>query len=300
MDTLISMKVFARVVEASSFAGAAKRLDMTSAMVTRHVANLEAKLGARLLNRNTRGLSLTEPGSAYYERCAQILEQIDEAENVATQATAKPTGVLRMSAPVSFGVHHLTPVLPEFLAAHPEIRLDVELNDRLVDLVGDGFDLAIRIGRQIQPSLIARRIAPAKMIICASPAYLARHGEPRTAQELERHNCLTYSYLAREEEWRFPHDGSDVFVRVDGSIRANNGDMLCVAAAAGVGIVMLPTFIAGEHVRAGRLQRILTDYALPELGVFAVYPSRRHLSLKVRTFIDFLVSRWGDRPAWDD
>ncbi|QDZ28067.1 LysR family transcriptional regulator [Noviherbaspirillum sp. UKPF54] len=289
MDLFQAMKVFIKVAETGSLSGAARALDISNPSVTRHVCDLESYLSARLFNRSTRRLSLTETGAAYLERCRQVLAAVEDAASAASSSVADPGGTLRISAPVSFAVNRLGRVLPRYAQRYPRVQLDVALSDRVVDLVEEGYDLAIRIGNIQDSSLVARKIAPMRLAVCASPAYLARHGSPQTPRDLERHACLNYSYWALRDEWQFTRDGVTESVRIAGTMRVNNGDLLREAALAGMGIVMQPTFIVGDDIRNGALVPVLADYRLPESAIHAVYPSRQHLSAKVRTFIDFLV-----------
>jgi DNA-binding transcriptional LysR family regulator len=287
-------------VDAQSFAGAARDFGLSPAMVSKHVQALEARLGARLLNRTTRRLSLTEVGRGYYERARQILADVDEADREASDLQAAPRGTLKLNAPFSFGIRHVAPAIAAYLAACPDVTVDVSLNDRYIDLVAEGVDLALRIGRLADSSLIARRLAPIRSVLVAAPAYVARHGQPDVPRDLTGRACLLYTYAAAADEWRFiGPDGSDQVVRVSGRLLANNGDMLRTAALQGLGIALLPSFIAGEHVRAGELVRLLPGYAAPEGALYAVYPPSRHLSAKLRSFIDFLAARFGDAPEWD-
>jgi DNA-binding transcriptional LysR family regulator len=301
MDSLTSMKVFCAVVDNGSFAAAAGKLRLSRAMVTKHVMNLENHLSIRLLNRTTRRLSLTESGAGYYERCTQILNELEEAEAQARQASAEPRGTLRINAPYSFATAHVAPFLPEFLASHPDLKLDLTMNDRFVDLVEEGFDVAVRIAATLpESSLVARKLAPCRMVVCGSPAYFQRHGEPRTPAELERHNCLGYSFCASQGGWMFTSpDGRRHAVKANGTIRANSGDALRAAALRGIGVVLLPTFAVGRELEEGHLQAVLTDCQTAESAIYAVYPSRRHLSAKVRGFVDFLGRKYGPEPYWD-
>jgi DNA-binding transcriptional LysR family regulator len=289
MDIVAGMRVFVAVVEAGGFSAAAARLGMSRAMVSKHVARLEDHLGARLLNRTTRRLSLTESGTAFHERSAQILADIAEAEQIAGGATVQPRGVLRITLPLSFGLHRLGPVVADYAREYPQVKLDLSLSDRRVDLVDEGFDLAIRIGRLPESGLIARRLGSERSIIVASPAYLERHGVPESPADLARHVCLGYSLVRGGEDWRLQGPNGVVSVRCAGPIKADNGDILRQAAVQGAGMILQPRFIVEDEVRAGRLVRVLADHASEELGIYAVYPSRRHLSAKVRSFIDFLA-----------
>ncbi|MBV6840215.1 LysR family transcriptional regulator [Xanthomonas euvesicatoria] len=289
MDTLDAMRVFAAVAERSGFSAAADALDRSTASVTRQVAALEQRLGTRLLNRTTRRVSLTSAGSAYYQRCRQLLADLDDLEATIGAHALEPAGVLRVNAPVSYGIERLGALLPGFRARYPQVELDLSLSDRLVDMVEEGFDVAIRITRQPAPMLIARQLGKVRILACASPAYLARAGTPRHPSDLAGHECLLYHYSPSGDEVRFQGPEGDIDVRLRGGLRANNGHVLNAAALAGQGIVMQPDFLAEPHLAAGRLVRILPDYALDEIGIFAVYTSRSHLAPKVRSFIDYLI-----------
>ena len=299
MDTLTSMKVFATVVEAGSFAAAADRLDLSRAMTSKHMAHLEKHLGARLLNRTTRRLSLTETGSIYFTHCQQILKDLEEAETAATQLTSVPRGTLRIAAPLEFGMMHIGPLLADFLSLYPEVTLDFSLDNRYIDLVEEGFDLAIRLGATLETGLIARKFATDSFVVCASPDYFRRNGVPRVPEDLVKHNCLNYSGLPTGTEWHFTSRDGEHTVRMDGNLRANNTDMLKRAALRNTGILVVPRFLVGPDIRAGRLQAVLTEYETRELSIYAVYPSRKYLSAKVRSFIDFVVSRFSPNPDWD-
>lgn len=298
MDTLVSMRVFATVVEAGSFAAAAQRLGLSRAMVSKHMAHIENHLGARLLNRTTRRLSLTETGSVYFTHCQQILKDLEEAELVATRLTSSPRGTLRVAAPLEFGMMHIGPLLPDYLSLYPEIRLDFTLENRLVHLVEEGYDMAIRLGATPEAGLITRKLATDGFVVCASPDYLQRHGVPRVPADLMRHTCLNYTGLATGAEWRFVGRDGEHTVRMDGNLRANNADMLRNAALGGAGIIVVPRFLVGPDIRAKRLQTVLTEYKTQELSIYVIYPSRKYLSAKVRSFIDFLASRLGPESNW--
>ncbi|PWC34033.1 LysR family transcriptional regulator [Azospirillum sp. TSO35-2] len=299
MDRLDDMLAFIKVVDTKSFTAAADRLNLSKSVVSRRIGELENRLGARLLNRTTRKLSLTEVGQAYYERCSRILADLEEAEQAVADLHAAPRGRLKLNAPVSFGVLHLAPAVAEFLERYPSIEIDMDLNDRFVDLVDEGYDLAIRIGRLRDSSLIARKLAPARVALCASPAYLKKHGIPETPEDLGRHSCLLYTNLPSPELWPFMVDGELRNIRVSGPIRSNNGDLLREAAIAGLGLVMSPTFLCGEALSRGELVTVLPRHVPSDTSVNAVYPQNRHLSPKVRVFVDFLVQRFGPRPYWD-
>jgi DNA-binding transcriptional LysR family regulator len=300
MDRFTAMRSFATVVEEGSFAAAAARLGLSRAAVSRQVIELEGHLGARLLNRTTRRVAATEVGRDYHARCHRILDELAEAEQSVASLQAEPRGVLKANAPMSFGIRHLAPVIAAFAARCPDVRVVLSLNDRFVDLIEEGYDLAIRIGALRDSSLIARRLAPSKGLVCASPAYLTRRGRPRTPGELGNHSCLQYSYLASGATWKLrDSEGDEHSLRVSGPLCANNGDVLRQAALDGLGIAMLPTFLVGEDIRSGRLRRVLVDYAPPEMAIHAVYPPGRYLAPKVRSFIDFLAERFGPRPYWE-
>jgi len=295
----MAIRVFAQVVEAGSFSAAADRLGLSATAASRHIAELEAHLRARLLNRTTRRVSLTETGRAFYERSVQLLADLDEAEQEALRAAVVPRGTVKLTAPVNFGVRHIAPAMAEFIAAHGEVRFDVSLSDRVVDLVEEGYDLAIRIGPPGGENLVARKLGETRLVPCASPEYLRRHGAPRVPQDLERHNCFTYEYVAQRGLWRFlDASGAEHAVRVTGAMHSNSGDLLAEAAAHHAGIAFEPTFIVGPDLRAGRLVPLLQDYAAPPMPIYAVYPSRKHLSAKVRLFVEFLVERFAQGEDW--
>ena len=293
------MQVFAQVVEAGSFAKAAERLDMSTSAASRYVAELEAHLQTRLLNRTTRRVSLTESGRAFYERSVQLLADLQEAEEEASSAAVVPRGTIRLTTSVNFGVRHVAPAIAAFASAHPEVRFDISLADRVVDLVEEGFDLAIRVGTPGADNLVARKLGETRLVPCASPAYLERHGAPKTPADLANHNCFTYEYVTPRNVWRFrDRAGAEQAVRVSGTLHSNNGDLLAEVAARDGGIVFEPAFIVGPDVRAGRLVPLLQDYVPPPVPIYAVYPSRKHLSAKVRRFVEFLVERFAHAQDW--
>ena len=298
-DVLTGMRVYTSVVDAGSFAKAAEKLDLSRGMTSRYVAQVEAHLGVRLLNRTTRRLSLTEAGHDYYQRATQILGLVEEAERAAMDEAAEPRGTLRINTSVSFGVRHLGDAINAYLRRYPQVKVDMTLNDRVVDLVEEGFDLAVRIARQIDPGLVARPITRARLVACASPDYLKHHGVPKSPSDLASHNCLTYAYSGAHDEWRFTRRGRDQTVKVSGNLHGNNGDILCSAAIEGLGVILQPTFLVYEALRRQKLVRILDGWSADELTIFAVYPNRQFLPPKVRSFIDFLVERFGPHPYWD-
>ena len=299
IDIVASMRVFAAVVDAGSFTRAADKLDLSRGMATRYVAQLEEHLGVRLLNRTTRKLSLTEAGSDYYERAAQVLAMVEEAQSSVAQETSIPRGTLRVASSHAFGIRHLGSAIAEYLQGYPGVKVDVTLNDRVVDLVEEGFDLGIRVGTKIDPGLVARKLARARMVACASPGYLRKHGAPKSPEELAGHNCLSYAYVNLPNEWHFRRKGVERKVLVSGDLRGNSGDILRNAAIEGLGVILQPTFLIYEALREKQLVHILTDWEADDFTIFAVYPNRKFLPLKVRTFIDFLAERFGPEPYWD-
>lgn len=296
MDKFQAITAFARVVEAGSFAGAATRLGVSVSSVSRLVADLETHLGSRLLNRTTRRISLTEAGRVFHERSVQLLADLEEAEASASEGAAVPRGTLRLSGPVTFGTEHIAPAVAEFMRRYPTVKLELELSDRIVDLVDEGFDAAVRIGAVRGQNLVARRVGTSRLLCCASPAYLATHGEPRTPEDLAKHACLLYQYAPQRDTWPFTgKDGEERRVRVSGPAYANNGEFLAVLAREGIGIAYEPDFIVGDDVRAGRLVPILRNYTKAQGQINVVYASRRHLSAKVRAFAEFLAQQFAGK-----
>lgn len=292
MDRLASMQAFVQVVDSRSFAGAAKRLAASPAAVTHHVQALEDRLGVQLLNRTTRKLSLTEVGRTFYQHSAQILAQVEEAERSATLLQTTPRGLLRLNT--SEGIARVVmPLIAEFTAAHPEMSFDVVLTDRMVDMVEGGFDLALRAGPLPDSSLISRKLALGKLILCAAPDYLARRGAPQRPEDLAGHNCLIYQMLGNE--WRFNGRAGDVAVAVSGNLRSNSLEAVRRAALSGQGIGLLAAVVVAEDLQKGALVRLLLEYDANEVVIQAVYPASRHLSVKTRSFLDFLAQRMNDR-----
>ena len=290
MDRLAAMQAFVQVVEAGSFVRAAEKLGASTSSTSRLIADLEAHLGARLLNRTTRRLSLTETGQAYYERCVQLLADVDEAEAAAGAAAAVPSGRLKLTCPFNLLAQPIGPALAEFGRRHPQVSFDVTVADRVIDLVDEGFDLAVRIGAPGGEQLVARRLGSTKLVACASPAYLAARGTPRVPADLAAHGALTYAYVASPFQWRLVDgEGKAHEVRVGGPLHANSGELLVAAAVAGMGIVFEPDFVVAPYLARGELRRVLPGFAGPRLDVWAVYPSRRHLSAKVRAFVAYLA-----------
>ena len=300
MDRLRAYEVFVTVVSRGSFTRAADALETSPANVTRYVNELEAHLGTRLLNRTSRRLSLTEGGETLYARCKSILDDVAETEGLVSSASVEPRGRLRINAPVSFGILHLAPLWPEFLRKYPGVELDVALIDRVVDIVEEGYDLAIRISRAGSTSHAARKLATSRNILCASPEYLARCGYPAEPAGLIEHQCIGYSYAATGDEWQLMDSERKAHtVKVNCHMHTNNGDTARAAALAGQGVIWQPTFLIGNDLRTGKLVQVLPDYRLPDIDVLALYPSRRHLSAKIRAVVDFLVEAFGGVPPWD-
>ncbi len=299
MDQFSALKAFCRVVEAGGFSAAAAQLNISHTVMSRQVQQLESLLGAQLLNRTTRKLALTEAGTAYYERARRILDDLHEADLAVTQHHAAPRGILRINAPMAFGTLDMASWLPRFMARYPELRIDLVCNDRFVDLIEEGFDVAVRLARDMPDStLMAKKLATTRTLLVAAPAYLERHGAPRTPDDLANHNCITYSLVPKPNEWMFALPGGGYkTVPVRGSLQANTGIALRDAALAGVGIATTASFIVHGDVARGDLVPVLPDYPLQARDVFAVYPHNRHLSPKVRAFIDFAAEVYR-APAW--
>jgi len=292
---LIDVLAFVRVVETGSFARAAERMGLSKPVVSRRVARLEDQLGARLLTRTARGAQPTDVGQAYYARAANVLAELEAAREVVAESVTQVAGPVRLSAPLSFGVEHLAPALAEFAAACPRVELDVEFDDRHVDLAGGGYDLAVRIGSLPDSSLVARRIAPVRKVLVGSPAYLARAGRPERPADLSGQAVLLYA----GEQWRFRVAGGWETVRVKPVLRSNNGEMLRAAAEAGLGLAILPSFIASRGIESGALEVLLRGFPLEEAGLHAVMPPGRAVTARVRALVDFLVERFGPEPEWD-
>lgn len=298
MDRLDSMRVFVRVAELGSFSAVARQMEVARSVVTRQVAGLEAQLGVKLIARSTRSLTLTSAGEAYLQRCRQILELVDAAEDGLAEEGAIARGHLRISVPLSFGLRHLVPLLLDFERTYPDISLDLDFSDRRANLIEEGIDLAIRITGRLEPHDVARRIGSSRLLVLASPEYLKRHGEPRHPLDLADHECLIYS-PSQAGGWTFMVDGHPTVFPVRGRVRANNGDALADAAARGLGITCQPSFIAAPAIETGRLRVILADYPLPEINIYAVFPGNRFIPHRVRLLVDYLIERIGPRPYWE-
>jgi DNA-binding transcriptional LysR family regulator len=300
MEQLTHLVTFARVVQAGSFAAAAKRLQMTPSVASKHVAKLEQRLGAILLQRSTRKLSLTEAGSAYFEHCARILEELDQSQQAVARLQAAPTGHLRVSCLPSFATSVLAPMVPAFFKRYPKIELELVGTERIVDLAEDGFDLALRITREPAQTLVARALGPIRFVICASPAYYRRHSKPKRPADLTQHNCLGYTTGSASNTWRFLRDAEQVEVPVSGSFQANSIDAVRTLALSGVGVALLPTYSVGDDLRARRLISSFADYRGFNLTtLYAAYLPNRYGSPKLRAFIDFLANKIGTPPYWD-
>lgn len=301
MDKFNNMQALVAVVETGGFSRAAERLDIAKSVISRRVSNLETELGVQLLQRTTRSLSLTGPGREFYQRAVRILADLEEAEQSIADATAALSGCLKVAAPLSFGLHHLCTALSGFMQQHPGIELDLDLNDREVNLVEEGFDMAVRIGTLQDSTLLARRLGTVRFVTCASPDYLAQHGTPEHPIELEQHAGLHYANAAPKQVWQFSTGDREPLVAIPAiRMRANNGDVLAAAAVAGLGVVNAPTFILADLIAAGKLVSILEGFRRPPVGVYAVYPPGRLMPRRVQTLTDYLAERFGDRPYWDE
>ena len=296
---LLDVLSFVRVVETGSFARAAERMGLSKPVLSRRVARLEDQLGARLLTRSARGAQATDVGRAYYGRAANILAELEAAQEVVAQAVTQVAGPIRITGPVSFGTRFLGPALAEFAREHPRVELDVSLDDRLVDLASGGFDLAVRIGRLRDSALIARKLAPIRAVAVASPAYLEARGRPQTPDTLTAHDLLNYANVGAGEQWRFRVDDDWQVVRGRARLRADNGELLRAAAIAGLGVAVMPSFIASDAIENGQLEVILRDFQLEEAGLWAVMPPGRATTARVRALVDFLAARFGPEPGWD-
>jgi DNA-binding transcriptional LysR family regulator len=300
LDRITGMTVFVRAAKVGSLSGAARQLSLSAAMATKHLDALERRLGARLFQRSTRKLSLTEPGRQYLLALTRLLPELEEVEATIASQRVEATGTLRLNAPVSFGVRHIAPLIHVFTQKHRSVTVDLGLNDRYVDLVDEGWDLAIRVGRLKDSRLVSRKLAESAMLICASPTYWSRHGRPNRVRELSDHNCLGFTIptFAGPDEWRFGRD-RDVRIPVKGSLRANNGDALTAAAVTGLGVVYQPDFIVGDAIRSGALESVSLDALTGDVGGIHVLYSLDHSPpAKARAMIDFLLSAFTPKPPW--
>jgi DNA-binding transcriptional LysR family regulator len=302
MDRIDDIALFLRVLDLGSISGAARSLDLSVAVASQRLQRLEKQLGVRLLHRTTRRLHATAEGAALAERGRALVEDLEALTGELRQAGANVSGTLRMTASASFGRQYLSPVLPEFLARYPKVRISVDLSDVMKDLVSEGFDLAIRIGALEDSTFVARKIAPNRRVLCASPAYLAKHGAPATPADLAAHECLLLAgSQGRQDVWRMTdHNGRETAVRVNGRFESNYGEVLRDACVAGLGIALHSTWHVSLDLREGRLRRVLPHYRLAESGIYALMPQRRLVPMRVRAFADFLVEKFGETPPWDD
>ena len=293
MDRLDAMRLLIRVAELGSFSAVAHQLGAARSVVTRQIAALESHLGTKLLARSTRRLSLTSAGTAYLEKCREILNLVEIAETGLAEERQTPRGSIRLSLPLVYSLRYLAPLLLEFSRLYPEVELDMDFSDRRTNLIQEGIDLAVRITPRLEPGDITRRLGSARMVVLASTDYLATHGEPQHPAELIDHQCLGYTAGPSSQRWSFLVDGRLESFAIRPRLLANNGDVLLKAAVAGLGIAQQPTFIADELLQSGELREILKDYPLPELGIYAVLPGNRHIPHRLRVLIDFLVERLG-------
>lgn len=298
-DLLAAMRVFTTVVDQGSFAAAAAKLEMSRAMASRHVALLEEHLGARLMHRTTRSLSLTEAGTEYHRRATQVLAMAQEAADIASRHASAPSGQLRVATSIAFGERHLEAALVGFLRRHPGIQVDLAMSEKRVNLIEEGFDVAVRLAGSIEPGLVARRIARVRTLLCAAPSYLQAHGTPRAPADLVHHNCMPYAHKDWRAEWHFRRGKAQETVAITGNLRVGGGSVLVGAAVGGLGLVLEPEFLVCEALARGELVRVLPQWDTPELTLYAVYPERRHLPLKVRAFVDWLLQAFGDPPYWE-
>lgn len=300
MDRFENMNAFVRVVESGGISAAADRMNVAKSVISRRLKELEEHLGVELFHRTTRQMNLTDSGRAFYQQSVRILDDILEAEHATSQFHGALKGSLKVAVPLSFGLMHLGPAINGFLQQHPDIEFDLDFNDGQVDLLAEGFDLAIRIANLPDSSLIARRLAPIHTVMCASPAYLERMGEPQSPQELIHHRCLVYNLISNFDNWDL-YDAKEQLVRtkIVPYLKASNGEFLRDAAVSGLGIVLMPTFIVYKEIASGALVPLLTEFHAAPLTAYAIYPQTRHLSQRVRVFVDFLVKRFEGLPYWD-
>jgi DNA-binding transcriptional LysR family regulator len=299
MDKLDAMRAYARIVTSGSYAEAARQLGLTRSAVSKAVSELEHQLGVRLLDRTTRRVTPTEAGRAYHERIAGILADVEETEAAVSRLHDEPKGLLRINAPMSFGTLYLSSAIAEFMTAYPELRVEAIMNDRFIDPLEEGVDVTVRIGVLQDSSLIARKLAPARRVLAASPAYLKQHGVPRVPDDLATHRTLNFGHASGPQRWQLQADGEIVSVPINAILCSNNGDVLRAAAVHGNGITLLPTFLVGPDIAAGRLSVVLPDHPPVALGIYALYAPNRYLAAKTRVFVDFLSARFGATPEWD-
>ena len=299
---LAYIPTFAKVVEHQSFSGAARDLGMTKSAVSKHISALEEALKVRLLNRTTRKLSLTEEGALFLEKCTHIIEELDVAEQQLQNLNENPSGVLKINAPASFGLFHLSPVIAEFGVAYPDVKLEVDFSDQFIDIVESGVDVCIRVASLTDSSLIAKKLAPCQMVVSASPDYIKEHGAPKHPDDLINHRVIEYSNADRLHEWRYidPETGKEKVAHTNVKMRANNGQMLRQAALAGMGVLVAPSFIVGNDIKKEKLVTVLDGYVTsPERNIYALFAHNRFMAAKVRLFIDFIAERFTGTPYWE-
>lgn len=299
MGQIEDMSVFVRIVDAGGISKAAEQLGMAKSAVSRRLNELETKLGVRLLNRTTRQSSLTEAGINFYDRAVRIIEDVDELNALTTDANTALRGNINLAAPLSFGVSHLSDAIDEFIKLHPDILINIDFSDRQVDLIEEGLDLAFRIAQLKDSSLIARRICPIKILLCASPAYIKQFGKPNSPEDLKHHQLLHYNMTGSQHWQLMDKDQTLHRIKIDAHIAANNGEFLRNMAIAGRGIVSTPTFISWQAIKDRKLIPVMQDYSPISINAYAVYPKNRYVSLRLRAFIEFLIDRFGDQPYWD-
>jgi DNA-binding transcriptional LysR family regulator len=297
MDKFLEMKVFASVVDEGSFIGASERLEMSKAAVSRYVSELEGRLSVRMLNRTTRRLSMTPEGEVFYNRCKALLELLEDAESELTAKALEAKGTVKINVPVTFGNMHLAPLWGAFMERHPKVQLEVVLSDRVVDLVDEGFDLALRIARLPSSTLISRKLASTRMVLCATPGYLKAHGNPQSPADLAAHKIVAYTYLATKDEWEFAGPDGPVNVKTRPAMYSNSGDTCRAVALSHQGVILQPTFLIGDDLKAGTLVELMPQYRSLELGIYAIYPSRKHMLPKARLLIDYLADAF-QAPTW--
>jgi DNA-binding transcriptional LysR family regulator len=300
MQDISAIPIFTAVIEQSSFSGAAKKLGITKSAVSKRITRLEAQLGVKLLHRSTRKLSLTEAGARYYEYAVQALRAAQEAENAATELQQVPKGILRVSTPMSFGRLHVASIISEFLKQFPQIELHMNMSDTWIDVIAEGFDIVLRAGTLTDSSLVAKKLTPLHSVLCASAEYIKEYGTAKTPQELIHHNCILYTYHTVINEWTFIKNDEEQTVRISGNYQVNNSEALRESLIRGLGIGRLPTFIAGNDIKTGKLVAVLKEYKMPHKDLYAVFPERQYLPEKTKVFINFLVEKLGgDNPYWD-
>ena len=298
MTPISDLEIFARVAAAGNMSAAGREMGLSPAVVSKRLSHMEERLGARLFQRTTRQLKLTETGEGYYARIVRILRDIDEAEAFVSQVSGKVAGTLRITAPIGFSRRHIAPYLPDFMREYPELSVEVMLRDDIIDIVGESVDVAIRIAELDDSSLVARKLAPCRRVICAAPSYLERYGEPETLAELSEHNCLSQGY---QHVWRLLGPNGPTSIRISPKLRCNSGDVLHEAQLSGMGIALRSTWAVNEDLKSGRLKVVLPDYReLPGVAIYAVYPCRQYVPAKLKYFVDFLAQKFGPTPYWDN